>query len=448
MMNAKVEIQSHIITRDGFALVNILNDDGTRLCQMDIEYSKLASLGQTNEIAIDFLLLAASVYNLDKLVLRNNAPDCWHRKFAVQLPVSNVRMWGSVKNDLDQCISFLTGDSWDVNFIAQEASLNHFNKTVILPQAGNAAALFSGGLDSLVGAIDWLESNNGHHLCLVGHHDGRIAGTYGDQNNLLEILKTEYSGRITDILVRIGHNSESTKERESSLRARSLLFAALGIFVASILGPNTPLFIPENGTIALNIPLTPSRRGSCSTRTAHPYYLYMLSRIFTKLGLTNPFINPLGLKTKGEAVQQCLNQKILKDTSEISVSCAKRGHPVHRTYTGSEAKSCGRCMPCIYRRAALHTVGLDNERYGDDICRGEVDISKTEAKSNDLRACFNFLRWNPSIDEISTMLIANGSLDVGQLPSYAAMVQRTMNEIRTLLHDKATRQIKRFAGVS
>jgi hypothetical protein len=172
----------------------------------------------------------------------------------------------------------------------------------------------------------------------------------------------------------------------------------------------------------------------------------MLSNIFTELGLTNPFTNPFGLKTKGDAVRQCLNQELLKNTAGISVSCAKRGRKQH--FSHHEANSCGRCMPCIYRRAALHTVGLDNELYGDDICRGEVNISETEAKSNDLRACFNFLRWNPSIDKISTMLIANGSLDVGQLPLYAAMVQRTMNEIRTLLHDKATRQIKRFAGVS
>jgi len=446
-MNATVEIQPHKITRDGFALVNILKSDSTRLCQIDMDYSKLASLGQANETAMDLLLLAASVYALDKLVLRNNAPDCWHRKFVLRLPVSDARKWNSVKNDLDRCISFLTGDSWDINFIPQETSLDHLNHPVMLPQTSDAVSLFSGGLDSLIGAIDWLELNkdNGLRLCVVGHYDGEIVGTNSDQKKLLRQLKSEYPDRITDIFVRIGHNNESTKNREPSLRGRSFLFVALGIFVASAFGPNTPLFIPENGTIALNIPLTPSRRGSCSTRTAHPHYLDILSHVLAELGFTNPFSNPLGQKTKGESVLQCLNRELLRETARISVSCAKRGRKQH--FTHREATSCGRCMPCIYRRAALHTIGLDNERYGDDICIGEVNYSNKGEKANDLRACLTFLRQDPTIAEISTMLIASGSLDVCQLPDYAAMVQRTMNEIRTLLRDKATPEIKRLAGV-
>lgn len=444
-MNATVEILPHQITREGFVAANIVKDGDMWLCQIDMEYSKLASLGQANETAMDMLLLAASVYALDKLVLRNNAPDCWHRKFVLRLPVSDAGTWGSVKNDLDYCISFLTGDSWDINFIAQEASLAHLNHPVILPQTSDAVCLFSGGLDSLIGAIDWLESNNGQHLCLVGHHDGQIAGTYGDQKNLLQKLKREYPERIADILVRIGHNNESTENREPSLRGRSFLFAALGIFVASALGPNIPLFIPENGTIALNIPLTPSRRGSCSTRTAHPYYLNMLRRVVAGVGLTNTFSNPLETKTKGEVVAQSLNQQLLEETAPLSVSCAKRGHRIH--WTHREAKSCGRCMPCIYRRAALHTVGLDNELYGDDICQGEVKLDTDEKKSNDFRACLAFLMQNPTTAEISSILMANGSLDVRRLPDYTAVVQRAMNEIRTLLRDKATPEIKRLAGM-
>jgi len=444
-MNVTVEIQPHGMTKEGFVPVSILKDDGMRLCQIDMEYSKLAPLCQSNECAIDFLLLAASVYALDKLVLRKNTSDCWHREFSLQIPVSDVRTWNVVKNDLDGCLSFLTGDSWNINFVTQESSLLRLNRPMILPLTGDAVCLFSGGLDSLIGAIDWLQSNNGRNLYLIGHHDGQIAGPYSDQKKLLEKLEREYSGHVNYTLIRIGHNNESVTDREPSLRGRSFLFAALGIFVASALGTNIPLFIPENGTIALNVPLTPSRRGSCSTRTAHPHYLNMLRRVIAGVGLTNTFSNPLEAKTKGEAVAQCLNQQLLEETARISVSCAKRGHTVH--WTHREAKSCGRCMPCVYRRAALHTVGLDNELYGDDICRGEVNLNDKGEKPNDFRACLTFLRRNPTIAEISAMLIASGSLDVRRLPDYAAVVQRAMNEIRTLLRDKAIPEIKRLAGV-
>lgn len=104
-------------------------------------------------------------------------------------------------------------------------------------------------------------------------------------------------------------------------------------------------------------------------------------------------------------------------------------------------------MPCIYRRAALHAAGWDDERYGDDICKGEVSIDADGEKSADLRACLAFLRENMDIHEISSMLMASGSLDVRRLPAYAAMVQRTMNEIRTLLRDKAIPEIKSLAGL-
>ena len=105
-------------------------------------------------------------------------------------------------------------------------------------------------------------------------------------------------------------------------------------------------------------------------------------------------------------------------------------------------------MPCIYRRAALHSVGLDQEPYGDDLCIGEVDINDHgESGPNDLRACFSFLRRNPPPSEIERMLLSNGSLDIEKLPQYANLVHRAMEEIRSLVRDKASPYIRRQAGV-
>ena len=93
------------------------------------------------------------------------------------------------------------------------------------------------------------------------------------------------------------------KNVEPSLRSRSIVFIGLGIYAASEVGAEIPLLAPENGTIALNLPLTPSRSGSCSTRTMHPFYLDTLRSVLNDLGLKNSLTNPLGLKTgKGECV--------------------------------------------------------------------------------------------------------------------------------------------------
>ena len=230
------------------------------------------------------------------------------------------------------------------------------------------------------------------------------------------------------------------------MRSRSLLFIALGISVAAHLGDGTPLLIPENGTIALNVPLTPARRGSCSTRTAHPHYLALLQKWLLSIGLNHPLQNPLAGKTKGEAVTECLDASLLAKVATESTSCAKPGHT--RWWVRRNADACGQCMPCIYRRAALHKAGLDNEVYGNDICTGEVKVTdpKSEA-ADDLRACLSFLSKKYSSEAIAKMLIASAPLPPLEVLDHARTVKRAMDEIRQLLRDKATRDIQKMAGL-
>lgn len=452
-MNVTVNIHPNETTREGFAPVELRLDNGTKLCSLDLQYSVLAQLPRSNPVAVDFLLIAAAVYAIDKLFKRDNADDAWTRIISLTIPVSNVACWKAVEKRFDRCLSFLTGDIWTLNFgerendpIRPQRRRRRVRRNLLnRPPRGDTVSLFSGGLDSLVGVIDWLEENRQRNLLLVGHHESDIPGPFDDQRALLGRLHQAYPGRITSLLVRVGHTDEGSDDTEITLRGRSLIFVALGIFAASAIGPAIPLIVPENGTIALNVPLTPSRRGSCSTRTAHPRYLAILSEILAAVGLANSISNPLRHRTKGEVLQLCRNQNVLHAAAHLAVSCAKRGHKVH--WTRRSATSCGRCMPCIYRRAAMHLVGWDDEVYGDDICAGEVDLAANAEKPNDLRACLSFLRKNPNAAEIATMLMASGSLDIRGLDADAEMVRRTMDEIRNLIRNKGTADIKRLAGL-
>lgn len=448
-MRITARVQPRAFTRENFAVVRLVGDGATgELAQLDVEYSKLVPLRTSNPLALDFLLCAASVYAIDKLILRACAADSWTRDIALTLPVSDVDRWTSASRHLVEALSFLTGDRWEVEFVPLSSPLTRNRarrrqrRPVPRPQ-GDIACLFSGGLDSLVGVIDQLEENRDQRLLLVGHHDGQMAGPLADQQRILNPLRQQYPRRFDAILARVGHTS---KGPEITLRGRSLLFIALGVYAASSVGPGTPLLIPENGTIALNAPLTPSRRGSCSTRTAHPHYLATVQRVLADVGLDHSFINPLELRTKGETVSLCRNLDVLRTLAPLSVSCAKRGHK--RSWRNRSVPACGRCMPCVYRRAALHTIGSDTEAYGNDICTGDVDIdARDEEGPNDLRACFSFLKRKPSADEIALSLLANGKLDIGRLPDYADLVRRAMEEIRRLLRDKGTREIQRRAGL-
>jgi len=413
---------------------------------LDIEYSSLLKrIRNPSPITLDFLLFASVVYAADKVLPRTRALDNWTRDIQLKVPVSDTKKWSQCRSDLENCLSFLTGDDWKIQFLDLKYDLIRPRKTKghrkdkIQPLKADAVSLFSGGLDSLVGAIDWLEAYPNKQLLLVSHYDKHIKGPFSDQVSLKRVIEPHYNNRIDSIQARIGQDPAG---EEKTYRSRSLLYIALGIYAADALGKTVPLIVPENGTIAINMPLTPSRRGSCSTRTAHPFFFSQVKQILNIVGLENPIYNPLGQKTKGECVEQCQNLQILKQAVSDSVSCAKRGHKI--TWIDRTAKECGRCIPCIYRRASLNKIDYDLENYGRDICTGEVDPNSTEILANDFRSCISFLKRKPTLAEIANMIITNGSVPMEDLLMYARLVNRSMDEIRRLIEDKGSSKIKRF----
>jgi 7-cyano-7-deazaguanine synthase in queuosine biosynthesis len=426
----------------------VLSGSDDRVTQLYFDFTTLLRrVKPPSEAALDLLFVGGIVYALDKLMPRSLADDAWSRLFEVEIPVREPNKWNHVRLTVNDCLGFLTGDDWRVSFIERQSPLIRRRRRKrrarlrLSLASGSTVCLFSGGLDSLVGAIDWLEANPGESLVTVGHHDPNIAGPLSDQKNVSRIVRQHYPMRLSPVFVGIGQTPSGD---EISMRSRSLLFVALGVLVADTLGGNVPVLIPENGTIALNVPLTPSRRGSCSTRTAHPYFLKRLQEWLNGVGLQHELGNPLLGKTKGEVVAECGNGEVLRAAVLESVSCAKRGHT--RTWKNRSAKGCGRCMPCIYRRAALHKIGLDQEAYGVDVCQGDLDLSDRNSESaDDFRACLSFLCRRPSEIDIAKMLVAAGPLNPLEAMGHAATVHRAMQEIVNLLNDKATVDIQQAA---
>ena len=445
-----VTISKTAITSHEGAAVSLAGSEGLASDLYFDFTTLLRSVKDPSDVSQDFLLVATTVYALDKLVPRSGSSDGWSRSFEVTIPVADAAAWNRVSGIANECLSFLSGDEWTVKYTKRVSPLirrrRRQRRSRIRPHfaTGKTACLFSGGLDSLIGAIDWLEENAGEPLAFVGHHDPQIGGPKSDQKSLYEGIAGTYPRRLSSTFVGVGHNGRGP---EITMRSRSILFIALGLIVAEHLGRGTTLLVPENGTIALNVPLTPSRRGSCSTRTAHPHYLELLRRWLGGIGLDHPLHNPLIGKTKGMATSECRgNRQLLESVFRKSVSCAKRGHT--STWINRQANGCGRCMPCIYRRAALHAAGLDDEIYGVDVCRGQVDWKNVKSEAaDDLRACLSFLLRNPSQMDIAKMLVANGHLPPLDAVQHAKTVQRTMDEIRRLLTDKGTPAIRNAAGL-
>ncbi len=122
------------------------------------------------------------------------------------------------------------------------------------------------------------------------------------------------------------HNARFDGEGDGDQRARSLVFFAYGVLIASSLqrfadGDSVPLYACENGFISINPPLTGARLGSLSTRTTHPVYLAQLQDLLRASGLAVDILNPYQFKTKGEMFTDCLDQGSLRQFASVSTSC-------------------------------------------------------------------------------------------------------------------------------
>lgn len=206
--------------------------------------------------------------------------------------------------------------------------------------------MFSGGLDSFVGAIDLLETEKKKTL-FISHYGGG-KGTKEYQDILKEKFVIEYGLNAQDFHQ---YYAKVVSGVEDTTRTRSFMFFSHAIAVASCFHKHIDLIIPENGFISLNIPSTFSRIGTSSTRTTHPYYMEMFQELLKILELPVLLYNPYQFKTKGEMLKECKNQSFMIENIENTMSCS---HPDNGRMLGeTQARHCGYCLPCVIRQAAM-----------------------------------------------------------------------------------------------
>ncbi len=440
--------------------LSFTNSQGTvRTVPLTVDFQPLSDFSdETNSIAFDFFLISAIVYGADNLLDRGEySIDAWARDIEICFPVNHLQIWNNAKDQLETVLSFLTGDHWSISF-SQMALPELFKKKTrrwrsLIPMYNPAnyqfASLFSGGLDSLIGVIDQLEGlQDGRRGLFISHFDSTSPGASSDQNKLSNYLSQQpaYTNRFDWIQVPVYLGTKDTAgielTKESSYRSRSLLFIGIGIFCLNGIPNCDTLLIPENGTISLNFPLTPSRSSTLSTRTTHPYYMKLLQSLFGLVGISSNIHNPYSLQTKGEMAASCLNPSVLQGIYIKSVSCGKRGRKQHWDIrTGTQ--HCGVCMPCIYRRAALHRINHDNQRYGINIFSTGRDIYTIQ----DMPALSDFLKRPLTNKQIKDILLVNGSLDMGDMRAFAEIVERVRLEIKQWVNDKGDNNLRTFAGI-
>jgi len=270
------------------SLLRIRVDTIERTFRLDVDFSAIVNLSwNVNVLGLDFLVICACVYAVDKIVPRASSPDRWTRELDVSIPVRNLDTWAAATDALAEAVSFLTGDRWSFEFTAAARNFSRRRQNRRSQPRGfpksPVVSLLSGGLDSFIGAIDLLYKDPNAKPLFVSHYDGHVSGPAKDQDNVRMLLTRKYGQRLRHLQVRTGVVVEDATEEkyqfETSFRSRSLIFLGLAVYAALKIGDEVPILIPENGPISLNIPLNPSRRGSCSTRTVHPFFVSSINKI-------------------------------------------------------------------------------------------------------------------------------------------------------------------------
>lgn len=400
----------------------------------------LARLGIfPSEIGVDLLVLAAHVHAADIRISRSTeSQDTWTREIRLVVPVSDPVRWTRTIRLLQRLLDFLTGDRWTIGFRARPARFQTIMQPKpleLIPPRFDGVALFSGGLDSLIAAIDILERGVAP---LFVSHAGEGA-TSDAQKILFQGLKEKYSGQDPQRL-RIWMDFRDWHLRkvpsEKTTRGRSFLFIALGVFAGTGYGHAFTVAVPENGLIALNVPLDPLRLGALSTRTTHPFYLARWNDLLAALGISGHVENPYWNRTKGEMVTACANRRALRRLVASSLSCSS---PTKGRWQGRGPEHCGYCLPCLIRRAALNhgPRAVDPTRYAlRDLSANVLDTRQAEGQQvRSLQLAIERLRANPGL---ATLLIQKAGPLSGESPARQAeladVYRRGLEEVAALLH--------------
>jgi hypothetical protein len=332
--------------------VEVVVEDIARVFQKDL----------SGRIA-DTLDIAAFVYAADAAIKREGgwiegAIEPWSRTFRFEIGVRDLQFWkrGEVVSLLTSTLSFLSDDEYKFSFYElrnDKETQGYLNFGPTAPQNWpfqnpSRVSLFSGGLDSLCGAVE--QASVRDKIVLVSHRP--ISLLDGRQQELYDRMRALYPD-VPMLRVPVWVHKVGQEAREYTQRSRSFLYWALALAVSHSVNANGITFF-ENGIVSLNLPIADQVLRARASRTTHPVSLHLLEQL-SKLVLDRQFVvdNPYIGLTKTEVFRKIIDNGG-GDLIRSSRSCTRT-----RSHKGV-GWHCGCCSQCIDRRIAAIASGEPN----------------------------------------------------------------------------------------
>ena len=198
--------------------------------------------------------------------IRVRDPDFWNRDDVQDALTAAIQF---MSGDASVTFSFLSGHNTPPTSLFDRPEFRVDSKDLL-----RVIALFSGGLDSLAGALDLLQS--GKHAVLVSHESQ--TGTVRTQRALYEALSHQFPGQVSHY--RFESHLRGERAPEETQRTRALLYCSIGFALAEAYNLDG-LLVHENGATSLNLYRREDLANARASRTTHPRTMLLLARLFS-----------------------------------------------------------------------------------------------------------------------------------------------------------------------
>ena len=334
---------------------------------------------------------------------------------------------------------FLSGDRFVFDFVQSETEAatpeRYFDFGKESAWEPDSVLMFSGGLDSYAGALEEIIERK-HKVALISHFSAiKIAPIQRDlQKHMAQKLGPQMLMHFPmRVQLKRGTNAEGTH------RARSFLFAALGMATAIAFGQKRVSFY-ENGVVSLNLPPVGNVLGTRATRTTHPQTLQLFEALFSMIFDQNLRVdNPFFWRTKTEVVQT-IARLGMADQIAFTRSCAD----VHNQT--KQYPHCGRCSQCVDRCFAMLAAGLEGhdpeEAYRLDLMASQRErVQDKEVALSYVRSAFAYEAINEAELVARFPAILNAVESLGEPPDTALrrivdLLKRHGSSVATVMRDE------------
>jgi 7-cyano-7-deazaguanine synthase in queuosine biosynthesis len=304
-------------------------------------------LVQWEPVIFDALVVAAAVEFCDR-IQRRLAHHCG-RTFELLVPVHDPDRWNApaVNAALKAALDFLTGDCWQLSFVARNAPAyvpQQFSFEV--PGETRAVIAFSEGLDSrAVAGLMHREYGDGLIRVRLGTKRFEAPTTPSDKKQPFTSIPYDVKPKTGEFV-------------ESSARSRGFKFATMS-GIAAYLVKADKIIVTESGQGSIGPVLVPVGQGYEDYRSYPLFTDRMEKFLHALLGHRVHFDFPRLWSTKGETLAAFVKECNDGSTWNKTRSCWQQTR--HSSVAG-KLRQCGICAACMLRRLSVHAAGLTEDR--------------------------------------------------------------------------------------